>query len=384
MLNVAVIGTGSIADAHLRAYLDAADHVRVVALADLTVEKAEEARERFGLTDARTYADVGELLASEDLDLVSVTTPPSAHRPVAVQALEAGVHVIVEKPMAPSLEDCDAMLEAQRRSGKLLSAIAQNRFRTEMMRLKAVLDSGKIGPVAHTRIASEWWRGTSYYDLWWRGTWASEGGGCTLNHAIHHIDLALWLLGTPHAVVAMMTNAAHANAEVEDLSVAILQYERGLAELTRSVVHHGQRQEIVVQGERARVSQPWEVVAETAQPNGFPTPDGNPPLTDELEAFAASVPPLEHTGHAAQLRDVMTAIEAGTEPMITGEDGRRAVELVTAIYASAIERRTIDLPLAPEDPYYRSGTLVERAPHFFEKSASVGALDGAITVGGSS
>ena len=190
---------------------------------------------------------------------------------MAVQALEAGVHVIVEKPMAPSLEDCDAMLEAQRRSGKLLSAIAQNRFRTEMMRLKAVLDSGKIGPVAHTRIASEWWRGTSYYDLWWRGTWASEGGGCTLNHAIHHIDLALWLLGTPQAVVAMMTNAAHANAEVEDLSVAILQYERGLAELTSSVVHHGQRQEIVVQGERARVSQPWEVVAETAQPNGFPT-----------------------------------------------------------------------------------------------------------------
>lgn len=384
MLNVAVIGTGSIADAHLRAYLDAADQVRVVALADLTVEKGEEARERFGLTDARTYADVGELLAAEDLDLVSVTTPPSAHRPVAVQALEAGVHVIVEKPMAPSLEDCDAMLEAQRRSGKLLSVIAQNRFRTEMMRLKGVLDSGKIGPVAHTRISSEWWRGTSYYDLWWRGTWASEGGGCTLNHAIHHIDLALWLLGTPQAVVAMMTNAAHANAEVEDLSVAILQYERGLAELTSSVVHHGQRQEIVVQGERARVSQPWEVLAETAQPNGFPTPDGNPSLTDELDAFAAAIPPLEHTGHAAQLRDVLTSIEAGTEPMITGEDGRRAVELVTAIYASAIERRTIDLPLAPEDPYYRSGTLVERAPHFFEKSASVGALDGDITVGGSS
>ncbi|MGP5077605.1 Gfo/Idh/MocA family protein [Brachybacterium alimentarium] len=384
MLNVAIIGTGSISDAHLRAYLAAPDLVRIVALGDLTVEKAEEKRQAFGLEDARAYGDAGELLAAEDLDLVSVTTPPSAHRSVSLQALDAGVHVIVEKPMAPSLEDCDAMLQAQRRSGKLLSVIAQNRFRPEMMRLKAVLDSGKIGPVAHARISSEWWRGTSYYDLWWRGTWASEGGGCTLNHAIHHIDLALWLLGSPQAVVAMMTNATHDNAEVEDLSVAILQYERGLAELTSSVVHHGERQEIVIQGEQARISQPWEAIAETAMPNGFPAPDGNPSLTEELESLVADLPPLPHTGHAAQLRDVIGAIGEGRAPFIDGEDGRRAVELVTAIYASAIERRTVDLPLAPENPYYRSGTLVERAPHFFEKTASVGALDGDITVGGDS
>ncbi|WP_193105590.1 Gfo/Idh/MocA family protein [Brachybacterium sp. FME24] len=382
MLHVAVIGTGSISDVHLRAYLDAADEVRVVALADVTVEKANAKREEFGLREARTYADVGELLAAEDLDLVSVTTPPSAHRPVAVQALEAGVHVIVEKPMAPSLEDCDAMLEAQRRSRKLLSVIAQNRFRDEMMQLKAVLDSGKLGSISHTRIASEWWRGRSYYDLWWRGTWASEGGGCTLNHAIHHIDLALWLLGAPSAVAAMMTNAQHDNAEVEDLSVAILQYERGLAELTSSVVHHGQRQEIVIQGERARVSQPWDVTAETALPNGFPAQGGDPDVVADLEEVAAGLAPLTHTGHAAQLRDVIAAIGEGRPPLIDGNDGRRAIELVTAIYQATIERRTIDLPLPPDDPYYRAGTLVQRAPHFFEKTASVGALDGDISVGG--
>ncbi|MDN5685395.1 MAG: Gfo/Idh/MocA family oxidoreductase [Brachybacterium sp.] len=383
MLNVAVIGAGNISDAHLRAYLDAPDEVRIVALADLTLEQADAKRQAFALTEARSYADVAEMFAAEDLDLVSITTPPSAHRPLAVQALDAGVHVIVEKPMAPSLEDCDAMLDAQRRSGKILSGIAQNRFRDEMMGLKAVLDSGKLGTISHTRIASEWWRGLSYYDLWWRGTWASEGGGCTLNHAIHHVDLALWLLGSPQAVAAMMTNAQHHNAEVEDLAVAILQYERGLAELTSSVVHHGQQQEIVVQGERARVSQPWSARAETAQPNGFPTPDGDTALVAELDAIAAALPPLEHTGHAGQLRDVIAAIRDGRDPLITGEDGRRAIELVTAIYAAAIERRTIDLPLQTEDPYYRAGTLESRAPHFFEKSASVASQDGGITVGGS-
>ncbi|GAA1487973.1 Gfo/Idh/MocA family oxidoreductase [Brachybacterium sacelli] len=358
--------------------------MRIVALSDLTLERADAKREAFALTEARSYADVEEMLGAEDLDLVSITTPPSAHREVAVRALEAGVDVIVEKPMAPSLEDCDAMLDAQRRSGRLLSVIAQNRFRDEMMVLKAVLDSGELGPVSHARIASEWWRGLSYYDLWWRGTWASEGGGCTLNHAIHHIDLALWLLGSPQAVAAMMTNAQHHNAEVEDLAVAILQYERGLAELTSSVVHHGQQQEIVVQAERARISQPWSVVAETAQPNGFPTSEGDSAFVAELDAFAESLPRLEHTGHAGQLRDVIAAIRDGRDPLISGEDGRRALELVTAIYAAAIERRTIDLPIPAEDPYYRAGTLEARAPHFFEKTASVASQDGGITVGGSS
>src|SRR5665811_365013 len=95
-------------------------------------------------------------------------------------------------------------------------------------------------------IDSAWWRGLPYYDLSWRGTWESEGGGPTLNHAIHHIDLLLWMMGEPQAVAAMMTNAWHDNAEVEDLSIALLRYERALAQLTSSVVHHGQRQQILV------------------------------------------------------------------------------------------------------------------------------------------
>src|SRR5699024_4657318 len=255
------------------------------------------------------------------------------------------------------------------------------RFRDDMAQLKAVLDSGKVGRIAHARIASEWWRGHSYYDLWWRGTWASEGGGCTLNHAIHHIDISLWLLGRPRAVAAMMTNAGHDNAEVEDLSVAILQYERGLAELTSSVVHHGEQQEIVIQGEHARISQPWRAVAEIARPNGFPESGGNTQLVAELDALAEQQPRLEHTGHAGQLGDVIAAIRDGRTPLVDGEDGKRAIELVTAIYAATIERRTIDLPIPPEDPWYRSGTLVERAPRFFAQTTSVASQDGEIIVG---
>lgn len=381
MLSIGIIGTGNISRAHLHAYLQFPEEVQVVALADIEPGKAETARAEFALDGARVYEDATTMLASENLDLVSIATPPGTHCELSVQALEAGVHVIVEKPMAPSLEECDRMLEAQRRSGKLLSVIAQNRFRDDMAQLKAVLDSGRIGRIAHARIASAWWRGRAYYDLWWRGTWASEGGGPTLNHAIHHIDLALWLLGRPQAVAAMMTNAGHDNAEVEDLSVALLQYERGLAELTSSVVHHGEQQEIIVQGEHARIGQPWSVAAETARPNGFPETGGDAELVAELEALAAGQAPLEHTGHTGQLGDVIAAIREGRAPLVDGEAGKRAIELVTAIYAAAIERRTIDLPITAENPWYRSEMLLERAPRFYEKTASVRSQEGEAIIG---
>ena len=381
MLSIGVIGTGSISRAHLAAYLEFPEEVRIVGLADIDPAKAEAARAAHGLDGTRVYEEAGAMLAAEDLDLVSIATPPGTHCALTVQALEAGVNVIVEKPMAPSLEECDRMLEAQRRSGRLLSVIAQNRFRDDMARLKAVLETGKIGRIAHARIDSAWWRSRAYYDLWWRGTWASEGGGPTLNHAIHHIDLTLWLLGRPRAVTAMMTNAGHDNAEVEDLSVAVLQYERGLAELTSSVVHHGEQQEVVIQGEHARISQPWKVAAESARPNGFPESGGNHRLVEQLETLAAERVPLAHTGHTGQLGDVIAALRDGRAPLIDGEAGRNAIELVTAIYAAAIERRTVDLPIRPEDPWYRAGTLVERAPRFFEKTASVRSQEGESIIG---
>jgi predicted dehydrogenase len=189
------------------------------------------------------------------------------------------------------------------------------------------------------------------------------------------------MLGRPRSVTAVLANVQHDNSEVEDLSVAILQYERALAELTSSVVHHGEEQAIVVQGEFAKVAQPWSVTAMTAQPNGFPTADGNTALVDQLDALAAAHVPLPHLGHAGQIGDVLRAVREQRRPAVDGVDGRNAVEVVTAIYEAGIERRTVDLPLPPADPYYRTGELVRRAPHFFEKTRSESTLDGAIRVG---
>lgn len=384
MIKVAIVGTGNISGAHAGGYGTFPDRCRIVALCDIIPEKAARRREDWDLPDAEVYASVEELLASgPEIDLVSICTPPSTHADLAVALLDAGMNVLLEKPMAPSVAECDRILEAERRGGATLSVIAQNRFRDDLATLKEAVDSGLIGAVNHVRVDSAWWRGCSYYDLSWRGTWASEGGGPTLNHAIHHIDLLLWLMGEPSAVSAMMTNAAHDNAEVEDLSVALLQYDRAVAQLTSSVVHHGEEQQIVVQGQDASVAQPWSVKADKAQPNGFPAQGGNPDLVAKLDALAAAHQPLAYEGHTGQIDDVLTALESGGAPAITGEDGRRTVEVVTAIYQAAIEGRRVAVPIPADDPYYRGEGLLANAPRYFAKTGSVDELEGTITVGGS-
>ena len=371
MLRIGIIGTGSIASAHISGYLAFPAECEIVALADVMPGKAAQKAAEFGLTDAVGYDDPLRMIAEAGLDLVSIATPPSTHAALSIAALDGGVNVLVEKPMAPSLEECDAMLAAQERSGKLLSVVAQNRFRDDLATLKEVVESGLLGTISHVRVDSAWWRGLPYYDLWWRGTWEKEGGGCTLNHAIHHIDLLLWLLGRPTEITAMLANAQHDNSEVEDLSVAVFRYERGLAQLTSSVVHHGEEQEIVIQGEKARVSQPWKVIAERADGGGFPAKGGDADLVAEIEAVAAAKEPLGHYGHEGQIGDLLGAIRDGRAPIADGRDGRNAIEVVTAIYKAGIERAFVELPLKADDPYYRAGQLVEHAPHFYEKQASL-------------
>ncbi|MDR2975481.1 MAG: Gfo/Idh/MocA family oxidoreductase [Propionibacteriaceae bacterium] len=383
MLKVGIIGLGNISRAHLFGYQAFPDECEIVALCDIYPDKAQAKAQEFKLGSATVYDNHRDLLAKEQVDLVSICTPPNTHAQITIDALRAGVNVLVEKPMAPSLEECDAMLAAQKESGKTLAVVAQNRFRDDMAVLKAAVSSGLIGDITHMQVNSSWWRGRAYYDLWWRGTWASEGGGCTLNHAVHHVDLTLWLAGRPTSVTSVLANAAHDNSEVEDLSVSVLQLDRGLAEITASVVDHGEEQSIVVHGTKARVSQPWKVVATLPQPNGFPMPGGNPELSEQLEAIAAAHQPLAHVGHEGEIGDVLAALRDGRPPAITGQDGRAAIELITAIYESGTEHRTVNLPLTPDDPYYHAGKLPELAHHFYEKENSVVDQGGFIIVEGS-
>lgn len=372
MYNVAIVGTGNISRHHIESYLKFPERCRIVALVDIYPEKAQEKKKTYNLDDAKVYSSHKDILGDSTIDIFDICTPPFAHASISIDALESGKHVLCEKPMASSLEECDAMIAAARNSGKTLSIIAQNRFTDAFWRLKKVVESDAIGKICHAQVDSFWWRARSYYDLWWRGTWEKEGGGCTLNHAVHHIDAIQWILGFPSEVVSMITNAGHDNAEVEDLSASIFKYDSGaLTQLTASVVHHGEDQKIIIQGANARISAPWDKYVSVASANGFATTQRNTEYEDRLEKIYQSIPKLTYTLHCGQVDNFLSSLENNTAPLIDGVQGKRSLELITAIYKSAITRSIVSLPISSDDPFYCTGELVKIAPRFYEKGESV-------------
>ena len=380
MIRVAILGAGAIADTHIAAYRRFADRCAVVAVADLYPEKAAGQVARHGLA-ADVFASCDELVAGGRFDAASICLPPFAHADAAVALLRAGRHVLVEKPMAGSLEECDRMLAAARDGGALLGVVAQNRFKTPLMRLKALLDAGAIGRVLHGQADSFWWRGSNYYDLWWRGTWDKEGGGCTMNHAVHQIDQFHWLMGMPDEVRALTLNLAHENSEVEDFATAVLRYDDGrVGQITASLVHHGEEQQLVFQGERAKLAVPWQVSAMRQRENGFPEADDA--LVADLARRYDALPAVVHDGHDGQIANFLDAIDGRAPLLVDGAAGRRTIELVTAIYQSSHSGGPVRLPLQPDAPFYTREGILATARRFHRKTKSVeNFADNAITRG---
>lgn len=384
MLQIAVVGIGNISPAHIEGLLAFPDRCQIVALCDIYPEKAERAKEKYHL-DCRVFDDHEKMLKSGmTIDVVHVCTPPYVHGEIAIHAMDSGCHVVVEKPMATCLKECDAMLEAEKRNKVTMACIAQNRFRNQIYKLKKVLESELAGKICCAHVNSNWWRGHCYYDLWWRGLWEKEGGGPTLNHAVHHIDMLNWLEGRlPSGVMAMLANLMHDNAEVEDLSLAMLEYSDGsLAQITSSVIHHGEEQGIELQCANAKLSFPWSLKAEVSRSNGFPEDGRNRELMDKLQTLYEEIPDLTYEGHTGEIDDILSAIESGTRPLITGEDGRKTVELITAIYKAGFLKERVSLPISQEDEYYSFDGILNHAVRFHAKSASVeNFMDAGITLG---
>jgi len=377
MINVAIIGCGNISSAHITSYLRFPDRCKIVAMVDIFPEKAEAKKKQHGLTEAAVFASHEEMLenaAKLGLSLVSNCTPPYVHASIAINCMNAGLHVLVEKPMATCLAECDQMLAAEAKNGVILSCGAQNRFLNIISKLKELADSGVAGKVRCAHVDSLWWRGHCYYDLWWRGTWEKEGGGPTLNHAVHQIDMINWIQKElPVEVTAVLSNVMHDNSEVEDLSFAILKYADGaLANVTSSVIHHGGTQSIVLQCEDAKIAAPFSVAAEVSKPNGFG--ETNQPLIDKITQQYNAIPNRKYEGFEGEIDDVLTAIETDKRPLITGIDGRMTVELITAIYKSGCTKQTVTLPLAKDDEFYTFEGILKNATRFYEKASSVEAL----------
>ncbi|GHS85815.1 oxidoreductase [Synergistales bacterium] len=369
MIGVALLGSGAIAAVHADAYGQLAHLCEVRAVCDLYKDKAQALIDKKGMRRAVACGDIDEVLNMDGIDAVSVCLPPDVHASVTIKALRAGRHVLVEKPMAASLEECDAMIEAARDSGKILSPVAQNRFKTPNSKVKAMIESGAAGRTLYATVNSLWWRGGNYYDIWWRGTWEKECGGCFTSHAVHHLDLLLWMLGKPERVTAVITNVGHDNSECEDLGVAILEYPGMLAQVSSSLVSHDEKQEIILQTTCGRLSVPWETAASKALPNGFPEENGE--AKTELQSLYDSLPELRTEGHAAQIDNFLAAIVGTESPLVIAEEGRDAIELIMAIYKASVTRTPVTLPIGRGDAFYSRETMAAAMPRFHKKTRSV-------------
>lgn len=360
-VRTALIGCGKVGQIHAAA-LKSLPEAEFVAACDADASRADVFASTYG---GRGYGDVAKMLREAKPEAALVCTPHPLHAAPTVAAADGGVHVLVEKPLAANLRDCDAMIAAAARASVQLGVISQRRWYEPVQRLKAAIEAGKIGKPALGLFLMYSWREPAYYQSDpWRGRWDTEGGGVLVNQSPHHLDLLRWFMGPVAEVSGYWANINHPTVEVDDTAVASLRFSGGgLGAIITSVAQRpGIYAKIHVHGSNGA-----SVGVETDRGATFiagMTGITEPPVTDIwtipgeenlLAHFQAgdrdrfrTMDPLVHY-HALQIRDFLQAIRQGRPPRVTGADGRAVVEMFTAIYQSNRERRPIALPLAGED-----------------------------------
>ncbi|MCH2659534.1 Gfo/Idh/MocA family oxidoreductase [bacterium] len=356
-LNTALVGCGKIGRTHALALRDATPS-NFVAVCDADPERAQAFAAEFGV---EPFTKVGAMVERARIDAVCVSTPHPLHAPIVVEALAHGAHALVEKPLAASLEDCDRMIAAAKDANRKLGVISQRRLYAPALRIKQAIDAGKIGrPVLGVMMMFNW-RDRAYYESDpWRGKWDTEGGGVLVNQAPHQLDLLQWYMGPIAEVKAYWGNLNHPYIEVEDTAVAAIRFQNGgLGSLVASNSQKpGIYSKIHIHGENgASLGVQTDAGATfVAGASGV----AEPPVTDiwsvpgeedllpqfqaEDRAAFADIDATEYY-HALQIADFLAAIIEDRDPMVTGPDGRRAVELFTAIYRSQQSGEAIAFPL---------------------------------------
>ncbi|MDC7250086.1 MAG: Gfo/Idh/MocA family oxidoreductase [Sphaerochaetaceae bacterium] len=374
---VAIIGAGNIAKEHILGYLNLKDRCEIKAICDVYIDKAKSLAIENSLK-VDIVDDYKLLLKRDDIDIVSICLPPSLHQKVTCDFLKENKNVLCEKPMASSLNEAKLMIDQAEKSTALLSIVSQNRFMKSIMKVKQMLDSKIFGKIVYTRVNSMWYRGDNYYTLWWRGTWEKEGGGCTLNHSVHQIDLMGWLLGNPISIYSTIKNYLHANSEVEDTSLSIIEFSNSIAQLGVSLNDMDEKQEFYIQCENASIAIPWKIRCMKQKENGFPIRD------EEKEKYYNNLynelDEIEIEGHSAQILNFINALDKKEDLIVSAQDGYKALEIITAIYKSSRLKELVHLPLKEDDEFMSKETIIKKMPRFYEKSKSVENLKDGITL----
>lgn len=346
-MNYALIGCGRIATNHIKAVLN--NGLQLVAVCDILPEHMQALLAKHGLENdpsIQRYTDYKKLLAEHpELQLIAIATESGLHAQIALDCIDAGVNVIIEKPIAMSMADADEIIRRSEQKGVTVCACHQNRFNVAVQKTRKALEAGRFGRLSHGSIHVRWNRNRAYYDQApWRGTWAQDGG-CLMNQCIHGIDLLRWMMGGEvDTVYGVTRRQQHPYLEAEDVGMAVVSFKNGAIatiegstnvypqNLEETLYLFGEKGTVKIGGKSTNNIDVWDFADETEadQTNkGLEEPTSN----------------VYGNGHTSLYADVIEAIETHRKPYVDAVAGRNALEMVLAIYKSMKTGQPVKLPL---------------------------------------
>ena len=346
-LRFAIVGSGMIAQIHARALADLGDAARLRVVVGRNASAREALAARYG---AVATDDLVAVLRDAEIDAVIDCGPSGARAELAVAALRAGKHVVLEKPMALTLSDADKIIAVERESDRRVAVISQHRFDHSVRRVAAAIRAGRLGTVTSVIASCAWWRGQSYYDsAAWRGTWKMDGGGAAMNQGIHVIDLMVFLLGRPTEVFAYTGLLAHQRVEVEDIAVAVVKLPGGALGVIHATTaaYPGLDVSLRLYGARGSAvitDDELEFLHENLGAAPEIKPGGRTDLNQVTEEDRLPIRPTPlGPAHRAQLADFIDAVRTGRPPSVGSADGRASLSVVLGMYESARTGRPVFL-----------------------------------------
>lgn len=343
-MKYALIGCGRISPNHIAAAR--ANNLEIVGICDINPLNMNDKILKFELNSIHTYTDYRQMLEAEKPELVAICTESGKHAAIALDCIDAGCNVIIEKPIALSLSDADEIIRRGHEKGVKVCANHQNRFNKSIQKIRDAVEKGRFGKMFYGTAHIRWCRDREYYSrAEWRGTWEQDGGAL-MNQCIHNADLLRWMLGDEIDTVMGMTDKLnHDYIEAEDLGIALIKFKNGsygILEGTTDIYPKNLEETLYLFGEKGTIKaggtsvnriEEWRFSDQLDEPE------------EVVRQFAENPPNVYGFGHTPLYADVIDAINNDREPYITGEDGRRALELVLAVYKSADEGQPIKLPL---------------------------------------
>jgi len=349
--SIALIGCGRISFKHIEAYVNNKEKLDLLAVCDPVIERAQTKKAEYEKSipsaDVKVYKNYKQMLSELKPSIVTIATESGKHRDIAIDCLNSGAHVICEKPMALSTKDAQDMIDAAEKNNKKIAVCFQNRFNAPVQKLREAYDKKRFGRILHGMVQIRWNRNEAYYaEAPWRGTWEQDGG-TLMNQCTHGIDLLQWMMGEDAVRVQAQTRKYLRPIEAEDFGCAIVEFASGAVgiiegtadiypkNLNETLSIFGEKGSVVIGGLAVNKIETWrfadsETVGDTENV--------------VLDPNAKDPPTVYGFGHTALFADVIDAIEKNREPLVSGRKGKKALEIILAIYESQKTGKAVTLP----------------------------------------